>query len=166
MEQKIRLLGLSGKRASSKKCKFFHEDVFVFLFVFFCRTELHIFITDSEPVLCGTENDISNALFSYLFVVIRQFSVEKKHQETNYSVTFPPKKEAGKCSIWVWYSQAPRLRHMDFQGPPTPPKHLVCLVPRRGNTASLILLHFIGLQKFKGKLIAQCIASYSLPQER
>ena len=61
MEKNVRVLGPSGKRASSKKMQVLVLGR-VFFFFFFCRTELHIFITDSEPALCGTENDISNAL--------------------------------------------------------------------------------------------------------
>lgn len=164
MEKNIRVLGPSGKRASSKKMQVLPLG----RCFFFSVGQNSTFLSQIQNRLCVALKMTFQMLFlfSYLFVVIRYFSVEKKHQETNYSVTLPPPKEAGKCSIWVWYSQAPRLRHKDFQGPSTPPKHLVCLVTWRGDTASLILLHFIGLQKFKGKLIAYCIASYSLPQER
>ena len=148
MEKKIRVLGPSGKRASSKKCKFFHQDVFFFFF--FPVGQNSTFLSQIQNQLCVSLKMTFQMLFlfSYLFVVIRYFSVEKKHQETNYSVTVPPYKEAGKCSIWIWCAQAPRLRHTDLQGPSTPPKPLVT---RRGEYSILDLAPFYQPLEIQGQ---------------
>lgn len=79
MEKNIRVLGPSGKRASSKKMQVLPLGRVFFFFSSVGQNST--FLSQIQNRLCVALKMTFQMLFlfSYLFVVIRYFSVKKKH---------------------------------------------------------------------------------------